>query len=339
MEELSPWVHVSGNVYSYPLFRFGENEFKNFIAIFIAYLIAHRTLLKFVFKPLSKYVIHKNDEGKTVDNAPPTKDEVLKFETTCWRFFYYAFNLIVGMFLLKDEEWAYRTDMYFVEYPQMTFPSHLRLYYVMELACYSYVSCCLFIDKKQKDFVQMLVHHITTLLLIYFSFEIGFYRIGCIILILMDISDPFLELAKSFLYCGYTKMADILFAAFTIIFFFSRNFIYPYYVMPAGTNACTSNGSPVPHRKYFVVGLYVLQALFLFWGFLIIKIVVVTYILGWEERSDIRDHDDEEKINGKKQETNGKEKGKKQETNGHAKKGDKGKKLETNGKNGHSKKD
>jgi len=291
---------VSGKVFSYPLFRFDEFEIMCFILIAFGYFFAHRIILKFI-KPLTKFIVHKNDKGETVENVPPTKDEVLKFETTCWRFCYFLFNVIAGIVLLKDEKWILDTSLFFEEYPAIVFPTNCRMYYIMQLACYSYVTICLFIDKKQKDFVQMLLHHITTLLLVFFSYEIGFYRIGCVTLILMDFSDPFLELAKTFLYCGYNTIADILFAAFTIVFFFTRNFIYPYYVMHAGIyGAITSNGSYVPYQGYFVVGLVILQGLFLFWGGLIVKIVLYTYVFGWEERGDMRDHDDEEEKTKKK---------------------------------------
>jgi len=299
----SPWEHVSGKIYSYPLFRFDGNDAIYFVVWFVAYFLAHRFTNKFIVKPLSNFVVHKDKKGEIVKGAPPSKDELLKFETTTWRFLYYCYNLIVGIILLKDEEWIMFPEKYFENWPAVIFPSYLRMYYIMQFACYSYQSVLLFIDKKQKDFIQMLVHHITTLLLIFFSFEIGFYRIGCVILILMDIGDPLLELAKNVLYCGYTKAADFVFSVFTIMFFFSRNFLYPFYVVHSGMySAYATNGEPVPYRDVFVAGLFVLQGLFLFWGGLIIKIMVLTYVLGSGVRSDIRDIDDEDekKVNEKK---------------------------------------
>jgi len=298
----SPWEHVSGKVYSYPLFRFDGDDAIYFVVWFVAYFLAHGFTNKFIVKPLSKFVVHKDKDGEIVNGAPPSKDELLKFETTTWRFLYYCFNLIVGIFLLKDEEWITYPEKYFENWPAVVFPSYLRMYYIMQFSCYSYQSVLLFVDKKQKDFVQMLVHHITTLLLIFFSFEIGFYRIGCVILILMDIGDPLLELAKNVLYCGYTRTADFVFSAFTIIFFFSRNFLYPFYVVHSGMfSAYATNGEPVPYKDVFVVGLFILQGLFLFWGGLIIKIMVLTYVLGQgSARSDIRDIDEEEEKKGEK---------------------------------------
>jgi len=59
-------------------------------------------------------------------------------------------------------------------------------------------------------------------------------------------------------------------------------------------SANATNGEKVPYKDIFVVGLFVLQGLFLYWGGLIIKIMVLTYILGQEARSDIRDIDEEE---------------------------------------------
>lgn len=48
----------------------------------------------------------------------------------------------------------------------------------------------------------MLIHHTTTIFLIITSYLWGFHRIGCVILLLHDMSDPFMEVAKASLYAG-----------------------------------------------------------------------------------------------------------------------------------------
>lgn len=58
------------------------------------------------------------------------------------------------------------------------------------------------LEPKQKDFLAMIIHHITTLFLMIFSYFTQFQRIGCIVLIIHDISDPLMEAAKCALYLG-----------------------------------------------------------------------------------------------------------------------------------------
>ena len=41
----------------------------------------------------------------------------------------------------------------------------------------------------------MVVHHIVTVLLLVFSYNTGFFRIGCVIILLHDLADIFLEVS------------------------------------------------------------------------------------------------------------------------------------------------
>ena len=42
----------------------------------------------------------------------------------------------------------------------------------------------------------MVVHHIVTVLLLVFSYNTGFFRIGCVIVLLHDLADIFLEVSN-----------------------------------------------------------------------------------------------------------------------------------------------
>ena len=48
----------------------------------------------------------------------------------------------------------------------------------------------------------MLIHHWVTILLISFSYEAGFHRIGAIIIVVHDISDVFLEVRGHLMLTG-----------------------------------------------------------------------------------------------------------------------------------------
>jgi len=170
----------------------------------------------------------------------------------------------------------------------------------------------------------MLLHHVITLLLVFFSWQMSYHRVGSVIMLLMDFSDPYMEIAKAFLYCGHPTIADLFFATFSGVFFITRNFFFPFYIVyPGITNSNSSNGVSVPGKPFFVPLLFILQGLFLFWGFLIVRMAVNIYILG-TSRADIRDEDaylNESKTNGKEKngeetKTNGKEKNGEKHKNG-----------------------
>jgi ceramide synthetase len=50
-----------------------------------------------------------------------------------------------------------------------------------------------FFDRARKDFWEMFIHHIVTLLLLSFSWSSNLIRVGTLVLILHDVGDIFLE--------------------------------------------------------------------------------------------------------------------------------------------------
>lgn len=74
------------------------------------------------------------------------------------------------------------------------------MYYQLAFGMNFYAAFDLFVQPKQKDFPAMIIHHATTIFLIYMSYMWGFHRIGSVILLTHDIADPIMEVAKCFLY-------------------------------------------------------------------------------------------------------------------------------------------
>jgi len=65
-----------------------------------------------------------------------------------------------------------------------------------------------------QDFLEMTVHHLATISLLYFSWMVNFVRIGSFVLIIHDVADPWLSV-RSLAYhrssiCSSTKYSIIL---------------------------------------------------------------------------------------------------------------------------------
>ncbi|KAI8848607.1 TLC domain-containing protein [Chytridium lagenaria] len=156
-----------------------------------------------------------------------------------------------------------------------------------------------FFDPKQKDIVALLIHHITTVVIILASYFLGLYRIGAVILLLHDVSDPFMEIAKMFVYTGNQRMADLFFAQFAVVFLVTRNFIFPVYVITASPlYAYHEDGSMIPYGHWemnwaCIALLCVLCALHYYWGYLIVKMVFKALVEKKVE-GDIRDDDEDD---------------------------------------------
>jgi ceramide synthetase len=127
---------------------------------------------------------------------------------------------------LEDTRRAYWMDF---PYPMTT---DVTIYYHVSLAFYVHMIFAQFYEERKKDFTEMLVHHVTTIALLVSSWLIGFTRIGAVILVLHDMADPFLELAKCCNYsagCKPWKASDIVFTAFAIVFAATRLYLFPRY--------------------------------------------------------------------------------------------------------------
>ncbi|KAM0675797.1 Ceramide synthase 4 [Gurleya vavrai] len=136
------------------------------------------------------------------------------------------------------------------------------------------------------DFMQMVIHHFVTLLLLTFSFYTNLLRYGIVIMFLHDISDPIMELAKIFLYFKNQKKADIFFCFFALFFITTRCFIYPILIV-----------TPALYYGYFfglnflfilqICALVTLVLLNLIWSFYISK-MVINYFKHGKVKGDIR---------------------------------------------------
>ncbi|ORY30506.1 longevity-assurance protein [Rhizoclosmatium globosum] len=149
---------------------------------------------------------------------------------------------------------------------------------------------------KQSDFWAVVVHHISTVSVMAASYAFGFTRIGVIILLLHDCSDPIMEFAKCSLYLKKQKTADNFFTLFAIVFLLTRNVLFPYVIYCAHEHSILEDGTRMPRGFSFwgdfCLGcLWVLAVLNMYWGYLIVKIAVKTIVTG-EVEGDIREEDD-----------------------------------------------
>ena len=116
---------------------------------------------------------------------------------------FYSFLVCYGVWCLWDKSWLWDIRHCWYDYPYHEMPSDIWCYYMMELAFYWSLSICQFFDVKRKDFLEMMIHHNATILLMMFSWSGHFFRIGSLVMILHDVADPLLELAKMFRYAKY----------------------------------------------------------------------------------------------------------------------------------------
>ena len=67
------------------------------------------------------------------------------------------------------------------------------------MAFYWSLTVTQFFDVKRKDFWQMFIHHMVTLLLMSLSWICNLHRVGSLVLVVHDCADIFLEVSNFFL--------------------------------------------------------------------------------------------------------------------------------------------
>jgi acyl-CoA-dependent ceramide synthase len=193
-----------------------------------------------------------------------------------------------------------------LEYPHKTHTAAFKAFYLLQAANWSHllVVLSLQLEKPRKDFVELTIHHLTTLSLIFFSYRFHFTWIGVPVFWTHDISDILLTLSKIL---NYLDVGDpwvpLSFGVFTVTWIYTRHYLGLIILKSVATEFRTVGLWVLDWDKqyykcwisqYGTFGLLsILQTLDLYWLFLILRIAV-RIARGGEQKDDREDDDDED---------------------------------------------
>ncbi len=187
-----------------------------------------------------------------------------------------------GAYALSTSEWIWDLDRYF----DSDSSEILYYYYVLGIGYYLYSSLTVFYEPKMKDRTQLLIHHAATLTLLLSSYLANRTRYGAVIMLLHDVSDPFMEISKLGLYLDWEWLSTLAFPMFAAVFVYTRNWLYPRYIVAKVWGLRT-------HYVYWwptFTCLCILAVLHVYWSYLILKILYL-HVLKGETRGDIREEE------------------------------------------------
>jgi len=87
-------------------------------------------------------------------------------------------------------------DDLWLQFPHIPLAATVKFYYLTETAFYLHQMFILNAEARRKDHVQMMAHHIITLALMITSYFVHFTRVGCVIMVLMDLCDILLPVRQ-----------------------------------------------------------------------------------------------------------------------------------------------
>jgi len=224
--------------------------------------------------------------------------ELKKFQETSWRWIFYLIIFYYGLVVIWQKPWMWDTRNCWYGHPFQSVDRAVFWYYTVSLSFYISLVICLCMDNKRKDFTETVIHHMTTILLIVFSWVTNFVRVGTLVLLVHDISDNFLEGAKLAKYMRYQKLCDTLFVLFTLSWFFARILILPLWVIRSTMFEGHYILEKIPAYYVFNVLLIILFILNVMWFYTICRVAYYSIAKGEVERDERSESELEEVESG-----------------------------------------
>ena len=120
------------------------------------------------------------------------------------------FKVALGLYCLLDKPWLTDLRHCWYGYPWHPVSPAVWWYYMTAMTYFWSLCVSQFIDVKRKDFWQLMVHHVTTLALMAFSWTCNLTRMGTLVLLVHDCADVFLEAAKACRYAIHITYTSFL---------------------------------------------------------------------------------------------------------------------------------
>lgn len=243
-----------------------------------AMIIVRFTIEALIFRPMGRYLCINGQPDKAGGDSRRSTCRaktsiVRKFAEGMWRFSFYLGASLYGWFVVLWDKPYLKDTMYSLyDYPHHPVTKSEWWYYNIELGFYISLVITQIIDTKRKDFWQMFVHHLVTILLLVLSWACNFHRIGALVLAIHDVADVPLEGAKLAKYCKKQRLADTIFAIFTLTWVYSRCYLLPTRVIYYTSYEALSIIPFFPAYYIFNGLLWTLQLLHLAWTWLIFRI-------------------------------------------------------------------
>ncbi|CAG5136126.1 unnamed protein product, partial [Candidula unifasciata] len=154
-----------------------------------------------------------------------------KYLDSSWRGVFYFVIFWYGLYLHLDKPWFYDTLYMWKGWPHHHVSEDIYWYYMVEGAFYISLLFSLFTDHKRKDFSQMVIHHVATLLLMMLSWISNFVRVGTLVLVIHDAVDSWMEFGKVAKYLGYDRVCEVFFYIFMLVWIITRMIIFPFRII------------------------------------------------------------------------------------------------------------
>ncbi|OJK01439.1 hypothetical protein ASPACDRAFT_77184 [Aspergillus aculeatus ATCC 16872] len=235
------------------------------------------------------------------------KGKTARFMEQVYTAIYFGIFGPFGLYVMyRSDIWYFNTTAMFEGFPHREHEALFKAYYLLEASYWAQQAIVLMLqlEKPRKDFRELVAHHIITLALIGLSYRFHFTYMGIAVYITHDISDFFLATSKTLNYLDHWITAPY-FGMFVGMWIYLRHYLNLKILWAVLTEFRTVgpfelNWETQQYKcwisQYITFTLLAsLQAVNLFWLFLILRILK-NYLISdikKDERSDDEDTEDE----------------------------------------------
>ncbi|CAM1506311.1 Fc.00g059520.m01.CDS01 [Cosmosporella sp. VM-42] len=149
-----------------------------------------------------------------------------RFSEQAWMLVYYVFFWTLGMYIYCTSPYYLNLRELWTNWPNRELDGLMKGYVLIQWAFWLQQMIVINIEERRKDHWQMFTHHIVTTILISSCYSYHHTRVGNLILVIMDVVDLFLPLAKCLKYSGFNKVCDVMFGLFVVSWFVARHIFY-----------------------------------------------------------------------------------------------------------------
>ncbi|KAI1295689.1 sphingosine N-acyltransferase lag1 [Mortierella claussenii] len=249
-------------------------------------------------------------DSRKANNIQRKKEEharegkLLRFAEQGWLVLYDGCMWTFGMYLLYHSAYWSDSTYFWRDYPKTQLDATMKWYYLIQFAFWlqQLLLAILGIEKRRKDFIEFMIHHIITCLLIGFSYSFNLTSVGHAVLCAMDLADVVLAACKMLKYMHKDQLADVGFVFFVLAWVTTRHYWYGMIIWSCFVEAPKyanqtwdpSKGMYFTPRvlQGFQVLLCSLYTVLLFWLAMIVRVVIK--VLKGENSEDVRSEDEDE---------------------------------------------
>nr|XP_045601795.1 ceramide synthase 3-like [Procambarus clarkii] len=198
-----------------------------------------------------------------------------KFMDCAYDFVCHLSFCMLGVSIMYRKPWVWDITQCWAGYPHHNLTHDVWWYYMLCLAYY-WSATFIHLPKpgiKLSARVQMLLHHVFTILLMVFSWTCNLVRVGSVVLVVHECADVPLLAAKLCKHAGVDGLTDALFTVFLVLWLVTRCYMYPFWVMRSVFFEATTYMF-MPSAYLFMGLLTGLLVLNVVWTVLILAIVV-----------------------------------------------------------------